>query len=216
MILVFDTETTGLPDFRARSADPIQPHLVQLALVTHDDDGTETEASCVIIRPDGWTIPPEVAAIHGITHERAMDEGIPERDAADLFLTTQARTGLRVAHNESFDRRIMRIAMTRAGIERDIIEMIEARASFDTCRAAQATVNLPPTEKMLAKGMTGPKPPKLTECIKYFFNEDLLGAHNALIDTRSCSRIYFHLQSLTRSPAQPAAPLGDVYGDSTA
>lgn len=199
MILVFDTETTGLPDFKARSADPAQPHLVQLALVTHDDDGTEIDASCVIVRPDGWTIPPEVSAIHGITQERAMDEGIPERVAADLFLTLQARTALRVAHNESFDRRIMRIAMTRAGIERDIIEMIEARASFDTCRATQATVNLPPTEKMLAKGMTGPKPPKLAECVKHFFGDDLEGAHSALIDARACARVYFHISTMEKA-----------------
>lgn len=199
MILVFDTETTGLPDFRARSADPIQPHLVQLALVTHADDGTEIDAQCVIIRPDGWTIPPEVTAIHGITQERAMDEGIPERDAADMFLTIQARTALRVAHNESFDRRIMRIAMTRAGIWRDVIEMIEARISYDTCRVAQPMVNLPPTEKMLARGMTGPKPPKLTECVKHFFGEDLDGAHSALIDARACARVYFYISTIEKA-----------------
>ena len=32
MIFAFDTETTGLPDFKARSADPGQPHVIQLAL----------------------------------------------------------------------------------------------------------------------------------------------------------------------------------------
>ena len=48
--------------------------------------------------------------------------GVPEDYAVDHFLTWQARGSVRVAHNESFDRRIMRIAMTRAGIERDVIE----------------------------------------------------------------------------------------------
>lgn len=200
MKLVFDTETTGLPDFKARSADPIQPHLVQLALVFIADDGTEAEASCVVIKPNGWVISPEVAAIHGITQERAMDEGINEETATAMFVMAQARCSLRVAHNESFDRRIMRIAMTRVGLERDFIEYIEGRASFDTCRKAQPIVNLPPTDKMVAKGMNGPKPPKLEECIRHFFSEELPGAHDALVDARACGRIYHHLLSLGTKP----------------
>lgn len=196
MILVFDTETTGLPDFKARSADPIQPHLVQLALVLLDDEGRELAANSVIIRPNGWTISADTTAIHGITNEQAMDEGIPEEVAVAMFIADQGRAAIRVAHNESFDRRIMRIAMTRAMMERDFIEAIEGRAAYCTCNAAKPIVNLPPTGPMMAKGMTGPKPPKLTECIKHFFDEDLDGAHDALVDARACARIYFHLQTL--------------------
>ena len=193
MILVFDTETTGLPDFKARSAEPSQPHLVQLALVEFDDDGGEHEAVNVIVKPDGWVISPEITAIHGISHERAMDEGVPEHHAAGLFLVAQARSALRVAHNESFDRRIMRIAMTRAGFERDVIEATEARRAYCTCNEAKPIVNLPPTDKMMAVGFNGPKPPNLGECMKHFFGEDLLGAHDALNDARACARIYFEL-----------------------
>lgn len=196
MILFFDTETTGLPDFKARSADPDQPHIVQLALIACDDDGAETAVTSVIVRPDGWTISPELTAIHGISHERAMDEGVPEHEATTMFVMWQAQAALRVAHNESFDRRIMRIAMTRSGLERDFIEHIEARASFDTCGAAKPIINLPPTEKMMAIGMNRPKPPRLEECIRHFFDEELPGAHDALIDTRACARIYYHLQTL--------------------
>lgn len=196
MILAFDTETTGLPDFKARSVDPTQPHLVQLALVTFDDDGAEQEAVSVIVRPDGWIITPELTAIHGISHERAMDEGIPEDTATQMFVTFQAKAALRVAHNESFDRRILRIAMTRAAIERDFIEAIEKRPSYCTCNEAKPIVNLPPTEKMMAVGFKGPKPPKLEECFAHFFNEGLPGAHDALVDARACARLYFHLKSL--------------------
>lgn len=193
MNLFYDTETTGLPDFKARSADPSQPHLVQLALVSCDEAGNSVDEISVIIRPNGWIIEPDMTAIHGISHERAMDEGIAEAFAVDMFIGAQARHAIRVAHNESFDRRIMRIAMTRAGVEREIIEAIEARPSFDTCRGSQALCNLPPTEKMLAKGMNGPKPPSLKECIQHFFSEELIGAHDALIDSVACARIYYHI-----------------------
>jgi DNA polymerase-3 subunit epsilon len=101
---------------------------------------------------------------------------------------------LRVAHNETFDRRILRIAMTRAGIERDMIEAIEARASYCTCNAAKPIVNLPPSPRMLARGMKGPKSPKLAECYLHFFGEPLSGAHDALIDARACARLYGALQ----------------------
>lgn len=194
MILAFDTETTGLPDLAARSADPKQPHLVQLALVQYSDDGTEVAAQSLTVRPDGWTIPPEVAAIHGITHERAMDEGVPEATATAMYVMQQGACALRVAHNESFDRRIMRIAMTRLGLERDFIEAIEGRRSFCTCRQSTPIMGLPPSEKMKARGMDRPKPPSLSECVRHFFGEELAGAHDALVDARACARIFWRLQ----------------------
>lgn len=98
MILFFDTETTGIPDFKARSSDPSQPHLVQLALLTVGDNQiAPTETAVMIIRPDGWVITPELTAIHGISHERAMDEGIAEHEAVGMFLLAQAKASLRVA-----------------------------------------------------------------------------------------------------------------------
>lgn len=83
--------------------------------------------------------------------------------------------------------------MTRAKIERDMIEFIEARPSFCTCAAAKPILNLPPTDRMMASGFNGPKPPKLEECIKHFFDEELSNAHDAGADAMACSRIYFHL-----------------------
>jgi DNA polymerase-3 subunit epsilon len=201
MLIAFDTETTGLPLFNERSHDPRQPHIVELALLLFDDAGTETKHTRVIVKPDGWEIPADMTAIHGISHEQAMDEGIPEAGAADLFLAWQARATLRVAHNEGFDRRILRIAMTRAGIERDVIEATEARASYCTCNNAKPIVNLAPTVKMMAKGMNGPKPPSLIECVRHFFGEELPGAHGAMVDARACARLYFHLQSMKAQAA---------------
>jgi len=49
---------------------------------------------------------------------------------------------------------------------------------------------------MLAAGFTKPKPPKLEECIRHFFNEELDGAHDAMVDVRACRRVYFHLQTM--------------------
>lgn len=86
--------------------------------------------------------------------------------------------------------------MTRAGMAKDFILAMERRESFDTCSKAKYIVNLRPTEKMIARGIMQPKPPKLAECIQHFFGEALPGAHDALVDARACGRIYFHLLSL--------------------
>jgi hypothetical protein len=77
--LVFDTETTGLPLFEQPSDHPDQPHLVQLgALLVDLDTRRELASVDLIVRPDGWVIGEEVSKIHGITHELAMDVGVPE------------------------------------------------------------------------------------------------------------------------------------------
>lgn len=196
MIFAFDVETTGLPDWKAPSDARTQPHLVQLAMTLADDAGRERACANLIIRPDGWEIPPEIAAIHGIDQSAALAFGIEERTAAELFMIWSEMATVRVAHNISFDDRLMRIALLRAGFKREEIETIERRPSFCTMQKSIHIVNLPPTEKMIAAGFNKPKPPKLSEAIKHFFNEDLTGAHDAIVDVRACARLYLHLQTL--------------------
>jgi DNA polymerase-3 subunit epsilon len=67
--------------------------------------------------------------------------------------------------------------------------------------AATPVLNLPPTERMIAAGFDKPKPPKLEECIRHFFNEDLEGAHDAMADVIACRRVYFHLAALKSAEA---------------
>ena len=197
MLLVFDTETTGLPDFKRPSDEPNQPHLVQLAMVLLDDDFTERASACLVIRPDGWVIPDDIAKIHGLTTELATRFGVPEKMAVDLYAALQYEepATLAVAHNVSFDLRIMRIAMLRHGYDKAWQEARPVK-SYCTMTTASPIVNLPPTDKMRAAGFTKPKPPRLSECMRHFFDEDLDGAHNALVDVRATVRLYRHLQGI--------------------
>lgn len=198
--VAFDFETTDIPDFKARSNDPKQPHIVEMALITYGDDGVEQSYKRVVVRPDGWTITPDNTLIHGITHEEALAIGIPEAEAAAIYLDTMARAMVRVAHNESFDRRIARIALTRAGYQRPLIEFMETQPAFCTCTASTKILNLPPTEKMKAKNMKGPKSPNLKETVAHFFpDETIEGLHGALADARYAGRVYWHLKSLGKA-----------------
>lgn len=196
MILALDTETTGLPDFRAPSDAEHQPHLVQLAMVLLGDDLVERASVSLLIRPDGWVSGPEALAAHGITEEMAGALGVPEKTAANLFAQMAYGSGARliVGHNVSFDLRIMRIALLRAGLTKEKLDA-QKPDTFCTMNAASAIMKLPPTEKMVAAGFTKPKPPKLSECIRHFFDEELEGAHDALVDVRASLRVYHHLQA---------------------
>lgn len=189
MILFYDTETTGLPDRFAPLNSDRQPRCVQLAAILTDDVGNEQSCLNLIIHPDGWIIPPGASSIHGITTEKAKAIGIREAVAAAAFYDLSRKADLLVAHNEKFDRQIVNIMFERLGRgwKLDV-------PAFDTMEAAAPIVNLPPTPRMVAAGIDKPKAPKLEECIKYFFGEDLNGAHDALIDVRACARIYFKMK----------------------
>lgn len=199
MILFYDTETTGLPLWRKPSEHPDQPHICQLAALLTDDEGNGYGSMDMLIRPDGWTIPDEATEIHGISTEKATQGGVPANIAIGAFLGMWRKSDIRVAHNESFDARLVRIQLKR-GDGPDCVDEWKAGKAFCTLKAATGIVNLPPTEKMLASGFNKPKPPKLGECIKHFFGEELEGAHDALVDVRACARVYFHLRKLGAAP----------------
>lgn len=103
-MLVYDTETSGLPLFDQPSDDPRQPHIVQLAALLVDTETRKTVASInLIAEPDGWEIPDEVARIHGITTEYAKRVGLSEAFLVYCLWFLWERSDFRVAHNESFD-----------------------------------------------------------------------------------------------------------------
>ncbi|NID15013.1 3'-5' exonuclease [Luteibacter yeojuensis] len=208
-VLVYDTETTGLPDWKQPSESEHQPHIVELAALLFDTNTRELIAKQhTLIKPDGWIIPDDVAAIHGITTERAATEGIPEAEALAGFLDLHAMTDLRVAHNESFDARLMRICIKRFAAgdtqeARDLIaDAFKAAPAYCTCNSAKPIMKLPATEAMRRNGKGHWfKPPNLQEAHQHFLGQTFEGAHSALEDAHACARVYFAIQALTRAAA---------------
>jgi DNA polymerase-3 subunit epsilon len=199
--LFYDTETTGLPLFSEPSEDPRQPHIVQLGACLVDLDTRQTLASLdVIVKPEGWTIPAEVAAIHGITTEKAMAAGIPESLAVELLLELHKRADFRVAHNESFDSRILRIAYKRFFDEAVADEWKGGRTKC-TQLLSTPILKLPPTAKMIAARRNHHKSANLGEAFKYFTGQELVGAHSAMVDVQACMAVYWAIQDLQSQPA---------------
>lgn len=199
--IFFDTETTGLPLFKEPSEHPEQPHIVQLAATLVDMNTRIVIASMdVIVRPEVWDIPADIAAIHGITQERAMDVGISESLAVEMFMELWSQR-LRIAHNEQFDARILRIALKRMNPEitgfpagKDISEIWKSGQAECTCLMATPIVKAPPTEKMKVAGRFGYKSASLGESYLHFMGKPLENAHSAMADVQGCMAVYFAIK----------------------
>lgn len=194
-ILFYDTETSGLPLFREPSDHPDQPHIVQLGACLVDADERRVISSIdLIVRPDGWEIPQEVANVHGITTEYAQKVGVPERLTVQALLDLERAAIYRVAHNESFDARILRIACMRFQ-DLDIADAWKVRAAKCTAQMSTPILALPPTERMRAVGRTHHKTPNLGEAYRFFTGRELVGAHSAMVDVRACMDVFFAIQT---------------------
>ncbi len=197
-LFFYDTETTGLPDFKAPSEAPQQPHIVQLAAILVNPETRKTISSMdVIIRPNGWTIPDDIAKIHGITTEHAMDVGIPESLAVGMFMELWSHR-LRIAHNEQFDARILRIALMRHESEASADDW-KGGPSDCTARLATPICKIPPTEKMIAAGFNKFKTANLSEAYRHFMGSDFENAHSALADVNACAAVYFSIQDMEKA-----------------
>lgn len=183
-LLFFDTETTGIPLWRERSDSVDQPHLVSLAAILVDVDTRRIEHTLdVIIEPTDWEIPQVTIDVHGITMDHANNFGIPESEAVHSLMIMSRKCEKRVAHNTSFDNRIIRIALKRwAGV----LECGAWKAGAYECTG------------QLSRPFVGlNKMPKLAEAYQHFFGREHDNPHTALGDATACMEIYFAVKDLS-------------------
>ena len=183
MKIVYDTETTGLPLWKLPSGSDGQPHMVEIGAALVDSDFNVVEQYEAIIKPEGWEISEMMTAIHGISHERAMDEGVSEREALMHFTDLHDRAGLRIGHNVSFDDRIIRIAMMRY-LDAETADSFKDSPKFCTMWESKQIVRAP------FKGRNGIKNPTLAEAFRFFTGEEIVNAHRAMGDVMSTIAVY--------------------------
>ena len=197
--LIFDTETTGLPkNWKAPTSDVDNwPRLVQLSWVL--TDGVEREEFNFIIKPNGFEIPTEASGIHGITTERAKQDGRNREFILDLFRSAVNIADVVVAHNLNFDQSIMGAEYFRTYKDNRFEQRLATKQTF--CTMLQSTELLGITGNHAGKS----KWPKLQELYYHFFGTDFDGAHDAINDTRACEACYFKIKELA-TPPKPQEP----------
>lgn len=197
-VLALDSETTGLPRYDRRADDPCQPRICSLGYVLFDPETPDGADISVydLVKPDGWTVPPDVVAIHGLSTEKLLAEGNLIRDVLDRFLVAWELADQLTGFNLHFDLKLLRGELRRCGLSDHYGEKPEIcalRASDRLCRIA-------PTDKMMAAGYRKNKIPKLHEAYQILLGKRLEGAHNALMDARATVEIYRWLKANKKLP----------------
>ncbi|MDQ7773506.1 MAG: 3'-5' exonuclease [Elusimicrobiales bacterium] len=184
VFLFFDTETTGLPrSWNAPVTDLDNwPRLVQLAYIAYDADGNQLASVDAIVKPVGFTIPEETSRIHGITTERALKEGRDLVGVLKEFRALLDRTRYLIAHNISFDEKIVGAEFLRNGmpdIPPSVIKICTMHSTTEYCEIP---------------GARGYKWPKLMELHHKLFAEDFDRAHNAAADVAATVKCFWELR----------------------
>ena len=186
MYLFFDTETTGLPkNWNA----PVQnvnnwPRMVQIAWLLYDNNGTRIDGKDFIIKPEGFSIPYNAERLHGISTEKATDEGQNLDFVLELFAGQIESADTLVAHNMSFDEKIVGAEFLRVGMPNSI----PAKRKICTM---ESTTNF-----CAIDGPYGYKWPKLSELHYKLFRTGLEEAHNAAVDITATVKCFWELKRI--------------------
>jgi DNA polymerase III subunit alpha len=186
MFLIFDTETTGFPkDWNAPITDLDNwPRVVQLAWQIHDENGELVEVQDHIIYPDGFDIPFNATKVHGISTERAKNEGRSLADVLTDFEEALEKCEYLVGHNVNFDLNVTGCEYYRVTGENPL----DAKKSLDSCTETTAKLC------ELPGGRGGRyKLPKLEELHRHLFGEGFAEAHNAAFDVEATARVFLEL-----------------------
>lgn len=175
-VLCFDCETTGIPEKGMKWDEDFLrfPRPVTMAWAFGDTERHE------IIRPQGWDIPTETVAIHGVTTEQADKEGKPFVEVVTEFLNDAEKCPLICAHNVYFDTSIIKAAIMALCPElADKAESALFKGKrIDTMRK---TIKFVGARKENGSG----KFPTLEELFAKLFDGATFPAHNALEDVRA-------------------------------
>lgn len=186
MILVFDTETTGIIE-KGASFKPLNgfPNLVQIAWNVYTDNGNLLSSQSYIIKPDGYIIPESATKIHGITTEDAIKNGIDSSRVMKLFNEDVNKATKLIAHNFRFDSKIVMAESIRVdqycpifSKKKEIIDTMVKYKKYSKNKFKNGTSMFPKLKDLY-----------YTVFGKYFNN-----AHDALADVNACADCYFKLR----------------------
>lgn len=186
MYLFFDTETTGLPrNWKAPVTDLNNwPRLVQLAFLFYDRNGNKISGGDYIIKPEGFSIPLDASRVHGISTERAIREGDSLKDVLQKFQSLIYQAEYLVAHNISFDEKIVGAEFLRNKMQ----DVITPKRKICTMLSTTGFCAL--------NGPYGYKWPKLSELHYKLFGTSFDEAHNASVDTSVTAKCFWELKRL--------------------
>lgn len=190
-VLVFDTETTGLPTERNASIMETHkwPYIIQLSYILYDTENKEVldMADDLIQLPIGVDITPDSEAIHHISLVMCQANGIRMLDALNCFNKAMDKADILVGHNISFDKRMLMVESKRLNKYQRFTNNGIKKPEYCTMKN---TTNLCKIDVTSPTGKNYYKFPTLSELHYKLFENLPKGTHNALADILICLRCY--------------------------
>ena len=174
--MVFDTETTGLlkPDCARLET---QPRVIEIAWVHMLVEGRESiiveEFDSLIQLPEGLKIPDQVKRITGIDDKDLEGQPFFHPDVAEKFVHSWVQADYVVAHNFSYDYRIVNMELQRHGGH-----LPDSSVPFCTVEA---------TEHLEGFRLT------LTQLYEKIIGSPMPNAHRALDDVKATAAVFGEL-----------------------
>jgi DNA polymerase III epsilon subunit-like protein len=196
-LLVFDTETSGLPEEKGQSlyATHKWPYIMQLSYIFYDTSNNEViELYDSLVKLDNNILLSEDSvAIHNITREMGNNSGQPIKTVLASFINALMSADIIIGHNIQFDMNIIRVECIRNNIKFNFNMNKENKPIIHYCtmKKGKYITNIELTSINGAKYI---KNPKLIELYKHYFNEEVNGLHNALTDVLVCFRCYYQME----------------------
>jgi DNA polymerase III epsilon subunit-like protein len=213
-ILVFDTETTGLPpklpgynysiskdEWKNTYANQ-WPSIVQLSYIVYDTETNKDDINDIYIN-----LPEDLVSkilgdsnTHIITktaiNESMCKPRMPIKEALEKFMKDYNSCEICVAHNASFDKNMLLAEMMKLSSDMDahFDTIFESNKIYCTMISSTNVVKIYYPEKYDSKKPMY-KPPKLKEAYYVLFGYAPIEAalHNALIDIVACLRVFYRL-----------------------
>jgi len=191
-IIIFDTETTGLPNWHIKGPKWYKswPYIVQLSWILYNiDDNTYKKGDYIIKLPLKVTIPEESIKIHGITNEIMNTKGVNFMKALSPFLIHLQEADFIIAHNLDFDKKMMLAEFER----RNMVNHFNLIKGIDYCTMRNSEKLCGLTKINPVSGLRRSKFPRLYELHYFLFKEFLINLHNSYNDVLACLRCYYKL-----------------------
>jgi DNA polymerase III epsilon subunit-like protein len=206
-VLIFDTETTGLPKTKIISPDTLDlwPYIVQISYIIYDTSiNIITDDYNHIIRiPETISISNQSSSIHGITDEISRKKGVHINEILLDFFYNLKNVDMVVGHNVEFDINIVRVELLRLICEKNIPHkelnsqkhnlyfITNLQNVFCTMRESVEFCNIQATDK---SGKPYLKFPKLTELHQKLFNSTPNNLHNSMVDILVTLRCFIKMK----------------------
>ena len=194
-VLVFDTETTGLPERGSSIYEYAKwPHIVQLSFILYDTElqKTLTIHDYIVRIPENITISKESTSIHGITNSMCKRKGIPIKHVMEEFNEYLSKCDMIVGHNIEFDKKMIMVETLRNKLKNMFISYGQDKAMYCTMKTSVMLCKILKTNK---DGVDYYKYPTLTELYIKLFEEEPKNTHNSMADVLICLRCYMKIKN---------------------